>query len=78
MDTSVHSVLAAPYDRNNGNSAMLDVMLARPDKAAAKLAALGVDYVAFCPGSPENYNYAAAAPEGLAAVLSRSEVPDFL
>ncbi len=42
------------------------------------MAALGVDYVAFCPGAPERYNYAASAPDGLAAALGRGEVPDFL
>ena len=34
--------------------------------------------VAFCVGAPERYNYAAAAPAGLAAVLARGEVPNFL
>ena len=48
-----HSALAAPFHRNlKGNAAMFDVFLGRPDEAGARLAALGVDYVAFCPGSP--------------------------
>src|SRR5262249_15601947 len=60
-----HSVLAAPYHRNiKGNAGMLDVFLGRADEAAARLKALGVDYVAFCPGAPERYNYARAAPDG--------------
>jgi hypothetical protein len=72
-----HAVLAAPYHRNvKGNTAMLDGFLSPPE--AARLKALGVDYVAFCPGAPERYNYAAAAPAGLAASLSRDEVPTFL
>jgi hypothetical protein len=70
-------VLAAPYHRNiQGNTAMLDAFLGAPD--AARLKALAVDYVAFCPGAPERYNYAAAAPAGLAASLSRGELPKFL
>ena len=74
-----HRVLAAPYHRNiAGNTAVFDVFLSRPEQAAARLAALGVDYVAFCPGAPESHNYAAAAPEGLAAALSRGQVPDAL
>jgi hypothetical protein len=74
-----HAVLAAPYHRNlQGNAAMFDVFLAAPADAAARIAALGVDYVAFCPGAPERYHYALRAPEGLAAALSRGEVPDFL
>ncbi|MEA2907516.1 MAG: hypothetical protein QOI12_4903 [Alphaproteobacteria bacterium] len=74
-----HAVLAAPYHRNvRGNSAMLDVFLARPDQAVARLDALGVAYVAFCPGAPERYNYAAESAEGFAAALARGEVPDGL
>ena len=74
-----HAVLAAPYHRNlKGNAAMFDVFLAAPADAAARITALGVDYVAFCPGAPERYHYALRAPEGLAATLSRGEVPDFL
>ena len=72
-----HAVLAAPYHRDiRGNAAMLDVFLGTPGDAKPRLAALGVDYVAFCPGAPERYNYAAAAPAGLAAALARGEVPD--
>jgi hypothetical protein len=74
-----HAVLAAPYHRNiRGNSAMLDVLLAPPAEAVARLKTLGVDYVAFCPGAPERHNYAAAAPGGLAAVLGRGGEPDNL
>ncbi|MGH8639530.1 MAG: hypothetical protein ACREUZ_20535, partial [Burkholderiales bacterium] len=72
-----HSAFAAPYHRNvAGNAAMLDVFLGRPDET--RLVKVGVDYVAFCPGAPERYNYAAAAPDGLAAVLGRGEAPAFL
>jgi len=72
-----HRVLAAPFHRNvHGNAAMLEVFLGRPEEAAGRLAALGVDYVAFCPGAPERHNYAAAAPEGLAAALGRGKVPE--
>lgn len=71
-----HSALAAPFHRNlKGNAAMFDVFLGRPEEAGARMAARGVDYVAFCPGAPERHNYAAAAPEGLAAALGRGEIP---
>jgi hypothetical protein len=74
-----HSVLAAPYHRNvAGNGAMFDVFLSPPEIARQRLIELGVDYVAFCPGAPERYSYAAQAPQGLAARLRRREVPDFL
>jgi hypothetical protein len=77
--TSAHSVLAAPYHRNiAGNEAMLDVFLASPAEAQARLAARHVDYLAFCAGGPERFNYAQAAADGLAAQLGRGEVPAFL
>ncbi len=73
-----HGVLAAPYRNTAGNNAMLDVLLGTPEEARARLATLGVDYVAFCAGAPERFIYAQAAPDGLAARLGRGEVPDFL
>ena len=42
------------------------------------MAAHGIDYVAFCPGAPERYDYVASAPAGLAAALYRGDVPGFL
>jgi hypothetical protein len=76
---SKHSALAAPYHRNvAGNGAMFDVFLARSEEARRRLTELRVDFVAFCPGAPERYAYAAQAPEGLAARLGRGEVPEFL
>jgi hypothetical protein len=76
---SPHEILAAPYHRNQaGNIAMLDMFLAAPDAAKAEMAARGIDYVAFCPGAPERYNYAAVAPKSLVAALGRNEIPSFL
>jgi hypothetical protein len=76
---SEHAVLAAPYHRNQaGNIAMFDMFLAPPEQAQRRIEAHGIDYVAFCPGAPERYNYAAAAPASLVAALSRNEIPGFL
>ncbi|MGA3310763.1 MAG: hypothetical protein ABSD08_19440 [Xanthobacteraceae bacterium] len=76
---SADAVLAAPYHRNQaGNIAMLDMFLAAPNDAKVRMAARGIDYVAFCPGAPERYNYVASAPASLVAALSRSDVPSFL
>ena len=76
---SAHAVLAAPYHRNQaGNIAMLDMFLAAPDVAKLRMAAHGIDYVAFCPGAPERYDYVASASAGLAAALYRGDVPGFL
>ena len=57
---------------------MLDMFLAAPDDAKARMAARGIDYVAFCPGAPERYNYVAAAPDSLVAALSKNQPPGFL
>ncbi|MPZ38680.1 MAG: hypothetical protein GEU95_11545 [Rhizobiales bacterium] len=74
-----HNVLAAPIHRNlNGNLASFDIFLARPDEAGRRLAALGIDYVTFCPGAPDHRQFAAAAPEGLAAAVGRGEIPNSL
>jgi hypothetical protein len=78
METS-HQVLAAPYHRNvRGNAAMLEIFLGRPEDASARLAALGVRYLVFCPNAPERHNYAAAAPDGLAAALAAGQFPNGL
>ena len=53
-------------------------IISRPQDAAARMQALGVDYVAFCLGAPERYIYAAVAPGGLAAALAQGEMPTFL
>jgi hypothetical protein len=77
--TTPHAVLAAPYHRNiKGDAAMLDMFLGPVNEAQKRLAALHVDYIAFCPGAPERHIYAAAAAEGLAGALGRGEVPGFL
>src|SRR5262249_29780448 len=79
LETPPHAALGAPYHRNvKGNAVMLDIFLSPPREDVARLESLGVAYVAFCPGSPERYTYAAVAPDGLAAALSRGAIPDRL
>ena len=74
-----HSVFAAPYHRNNaGNRAMLDAMLATPAAARLLLADRRVDYVLICPAAPDQKDFEAMAPDGLAARLAHGEAPDFL
>jgi hypothetical protein len=76
---SGHAVLAAPYHRNQaGNIAALDMFLSAPNDAKARMATHDIDYVAFCPGAPERYDYAAHAPNGLAAALAEHNIPGFL
>ena len=74
-----HSVFAAPYHRNNdGNRAMLSLMLADPAAARRMLSDRQVDYVVICAGSLEQADFVRLAPAGLAARLGRGETPDFL
>jgi hypothetical protein len=74
-----HSVFAAPYHRNNdGNLAMLQLMLAAPAAAKQILADRRVDYVVLCRGNTEHVELSNLAPNGLAARLDRGEGPDFL
>lgn len=74
-----HSVFAAPYHRNNdGNRAMLNVMMADPEAARQMLANRRVDYIVICAGSLEQADFVRLAPDGLAARLGRGELPEFL
>jgi hypothetical protein len=73
-----HAVFAAPYHRNNdGNAAMLKLMLAPIPTARQMLADRRVDYVVMCSAAPDQ-DLVKLAPEGLAARLGRGEIPDFL
>jgi hypothetical protein len=73
-----HAVFAAPYHRNNdGNLAMLKLMLAPLPTARQILSDRRVDYVVTCSADPEQ-DLVKFAPDGLAARLGRGETPDFL
>src|SRR6195256_609812 len=73
-----HAVFAAPYHRNNdGNLAMLKLMLAPIPTARQILSDRRVDYVVICATAPEQ-DVVKLAPDGLAARLGRGETPDFL
>ena len=77
VDTD-HAVFAAPYHRNNdGNVAMLKLMLAPLAAARQIVSDRGVDYVVTCAAAPER-DLVELAPDGLAARLGRGETPDFL
>ena len=79
LATSSHSVYAAPFHRNNdGNSAMFRIMMGSAEEARSLLQAKGADYLAICPGSPEQANITKFAPDGLAARLARGESLEFL
>jgi hypothetical protein len=73
-----HDIFAAPYHRNNdGNLAMLKLMLAPPPIARQMLSDHHVDYVIICRTAPD-LAIIERAPDGLAAQLGRGETPEFL
>jgi hypothetical protein len=78
LATTDHEVFAGPYHRNNdGNSAMLNLMLATSSAAHQMLVDRKVDYVLTCRAAP-NLNIIRRSPDGLEALLARGDVPAFL
>jgi hypothetical protein len=74
-----HSVLAAPYHRDNhGNRVALDAFLASPDAAQNILRADKVTYVVNCPGMGELTALAKRAPDSLAARIIAGTPPAWL
>lgn len=74
-----HSVLGAPYHRDNaGNRIVLDAMLATPAAARSIVEKSGATYVAICAGEDQMRVLAAHAPDGLAAVLRAGRIPEWL
>ncbi len=73
-----HDVFAAPYHRNNdGNLAMLQLMMAPAPVAHRMLLDRQIDYVVICRTSPDR-SVIERAPDGLEAALVRGETPEFL
>lgn len=74
-----HTVLAAPFHRNNdGNKAAYDVFLSGDGGAERILKERHVTYVAICLGAMDLTIFNRAAPNGLAVRLARGEVPPYL
>jgi hypothetical protein len=74
-----HSVLAAPYHRNNhGNGLMVRAMLAKPEEAKKIVESSGANYLVFCRSLPEIQDYAKGSGDGLAAALLDGRAPDWL
>ncbi len=74
-----HSVLAAPYHRDNhGNRIVLDALLARPPRAHDILSAAKVTYVVQCAGLGEFAGLAKRAPDSLAAQIVAGTLPAWL
>ena len=72
-----HSAFAGPYHRDNrGNRLVIDAFLADPDRAEHILREAGATLLLWCAHEPAGF--AARAPQGLAARLSRDEPPPWL
>jgi hypothetical protein len=71
-----HSVLAAPYHRNNhGNRLALDTLLGAPNEALARIRESGATYVAVCTASETS---GAPKRKTLEEALISGNVPDWL
>ena len=74
-----HSVYAAPYHRDNhGNRMIVDAFLAKPETAEQILRSAKADLLVWCQTGGKASPLAERAPAGLAAMLSRGAVPDWL
>ena len=74
-----HSVVAAPYHRNNvGNRSSVDTFLAAPEDARKIALASGANYLVACTQMKPMEIMARRAPEGLAAALIARHIPDWL
>lgn len=74
-----HSVVAAPYHRNNtGNRLSIDAFMARPDEAHAIVRASHADYLVACTAMKRMQIMAERAPQGLTAAMIAGRVPDWL
>jgi hypothetical protein len=74
-----HSVLAAPYHRNNhGNKVALEAFLASPDNARTIVIASGAKYLAVCAGLGETSVLGERDPHDLASAITNGRIPDWL
>lgn len=74
-----HSVMAAPYHRNNrGNLLAYRSFLLEPEAARTHLLAMGASYVAICDKSAENGILSREAPKGLMSGLKDGKAPAWL
>ncbi len=74
-----HSVLAAPYHRNNhGNKVALEAFLASPDDARKIVIGSGAKYLAVCAGLGETSVLGERDPRNLASAVTNGQIPDWL
>lgn len=75
-----HSVLGAPYHRNNGGLKDTIALFRAEDNAwiRAKLRERQVGFIAICPGPEDRSAYTTGSGNGLAERLVAGKVPDYL
>jgi hypothetical protein len=74
-----HSVLAAPYHRDNhGNRIAVDAFLAPPREAERLLREAGADLVVWCAGGKSISPLIEKAPAGFVSLLAKGDVPSWL
>ena len=74
-----HSVLGAPYHRNNhGNRLVIDGFSAEGAEAERIVKSSGAQYVALCPGQVQAEALTARNPDGLAAQILAGRAPEWL
>jgi hypothetical protein len=79
LGATAHSVIAAPYHRNNaGNRAAYDFWLAKPGAAQAIASRARADYVLACPDAFGGLDLKAEGPGGMAMLLDWGPVPGWL
>ena len=74
-----HRAIASGYHRNASGIHDVIVVFAGPlSQAHAILARRHIDYVVFCPYTPETFKWAFHGPRGLAAMLNANRAPQWL
>jgi len=74
-----HAVYAGPYHRNiQGIGQSNDVLIGPADQAHDRLLDLGATHLLYCKGLRETTRYGEGWPDGLAALMNRDEIPDWL
>jgi hypothetical protein len=74
-----HRMIAGGYHRNDAGIHDVVMLFAGPANGARGiLSRRRIDYLVFCPGTPEAIRWAHFGPSGLAAMLNAGRAPDWL
>jgi hypothetical protein len=74
-----HTAIASGYHRNvSGIRDTILLFVSKPDQAREIVARRHIDYLVFCPQTPETVWWSENGPHGLAAMLNENKAPDWL